>query len=67
MALNIMKEVEKLKQMTLDELREKYAEIFGEETRARHKRFLWRKIAWRMQANEYGDLSVQVEQLIQVV
>ncbi len=26
-------------------------------TRSRHKDFLWKRIAWRLQANEEGDLS----------
>ena len=46
-----------LRDMTVADLREKYHEVFGEETRSRHKDFLWKRIAWRMQANEEGDLS----------
>ncbi len=46
-----------LQRMTVAELRGKYAEVFGEETRSRHKRHLIRRIAWRLQANEEGDLS----------
>lgn len=46
-----------LQDMTLADLREKYHEVFGEETRSRHKDFLWKRIAWRMQAVEEGDLS----------
>jgi len=57
MALNIAKEVRSLKSMTVGELREKYAEVFDEETRSHNKPYLWRRIAWRMQANEEGGLS----------
>ena len=46
-----------LEDMTVPELREQYREVFGEETTSRHREFLWRRIAWRMQANEHGDLS----------
>ena len=46
-----------LQDMTLADLREKYHEVFREETRSRHKDFLWKRIAWRMQAVEEGDLS----------
>lgn len=46
-----------LRDMTVADLREKYHEVFGEETRSRHKDFLWKRIAWRMQANEEGGLS----------
>jgi len=46
-----------LQDMTVPELREQYREVFGEETRSRHRSFLWKQIAWRLQANEEGDLS----------
>jgi hypothetical protein len=46
-----------LRDMTVADLREKYHEVFGEETRSRHKDFLWKRIAWRMQALEEGGLS----------
>jgi hypothetical protein len=57
MARNIGKEVAAMQRMTVAELRGKYAEVFGEETRSRHKKHLVRRIAWRLQANEEGDLS----------
>lgn len=57
MDLNIGKEVAAMKRMTVNELRAKYAEVFGEETKARHKEWLVRRIAWRMQALAEGDLS----------
>lgn len=59
MALNIDKEVALMRQMTVGQLREKYAEVFREETIARHKQWMIKRIAWRMQANEEGDLSVR--------
>ena len=46
-----------LREMSVADLREKYHEVFGEPTRSRHKDFLWKRIAWRMQALEEGDLS----------
>jgi hypothetical protein len=57
MALNINKEVEKLKQMTVKELKAKYNEVFGQESRSNNKPFLWKRIAWRLQALEQGSLS----------
>lgn len=57
MPLNIYKEVAALKRMTVNELQSKYAEVFGEATNGRHKQWLIKRIAWRMQANEYGGLS----------
>ena len=57
MGLNIGKEVAAMKQMTVPELRDKYAEAFGEATTCRNKGHLIRRIAWRLQANEEGGLS----------
>lgn len=57
MALNIVKEVAAMRKMTVNELREKYGEVFGDGTNARNKDWLVKRIAWRMQANEEGGLS----------
>nr|BDD45922.1 hypothetical protein 2 [Pseudomonadaceae bacterium] len=54
--LNIAKEVARMRRMSVDQLREKYAEVFGEATRSRHKEYLIRRIAWRMQAIAEGGL-----------
>jgi len=55
--MNVGKEIAVLKHMTVAELRAKYAEVFGEETRSRHKVFLVKRIAWRLQSLAEGDLS----------
>jgi len=57
MDLNIGQEVAALKRKTVGQLRRKYAEVFGEPTNGRHKQWLVRRIAWRMQALVEGDLS----------
>ncbi|HUT62118.1 MAG TPA: DUF2924 domain-containing protein [Phycisphaerae bacterium] len=57
MGLNVEKEVVALKAMTVPELRARYAEVFGEECRSHHKALLWKRIIWRMQANQEGGLS----------
>ncbi len=62
MDLNIGKEVAAMKRMTVNELRGKYAEVFGEGTNARHKEWLVRRIAWRMQALAEGDISERARQ-----
>jgi len=46
-----------MREMTVPELREKYAEVFGEPTTSRHKDYLIRRITWKLQANEEGGLS----------
>ncbi|MFQ5734738.1 MAG: DUF2924 domain-containing protein [Planctomycetaceae bacterium] len=55
--LDIAKELAALEQLTVGELRERYAELHGETTRSRHRAYLIRRIAWKLQANAEGDLS----------
>jgi len=49
--------IDALGDMTTGELQEKYLEVYGEPARTRNKPFLIKRIAWRIQALEEGDLS----------
>ena len=49
--------IAELETMTTDQLRRKYTDVFGEETRSRSATHLRKRIAWRMQANEEGGVS----------
>lgn len=55
--INIPRELAALERMTSSQLRMKYAEVFGEESRSGHKEWLVKRIAWRIQADVEGDLS----------
>lgn len=44
---DVAQQIEELAQMTVSQLREKYIEVFGEESRSNHKQFLFRRIAFR--------------------
>ena len=57
MNLNITKEVAALGQMTVGQLQDRYVEVFDEPVRSRHRQYLIRRIAWRLQANAEGGLS----------
>jgi hypothetical protein len=46
-----------LERMTITQLVEKYAEVFGEHTRSRQRLHLIRRIAWRLQSLAEGDLT----------
>ncbi len=63
MALNVGRLMSELERMTVTELRRRYAEVFGEETRSYHKAYLVRRIAWRAQANAEGDLAERTRRL----
>ncbi|MGB9457525.1 MAG: DUF2924 domain-containing protein [Bryobacteraceae bacterium] len=53
----VLVEIEKLRREGLGAMRQKYREVFGEETRCRHREHLFRRIAWRLQALAEGDLT----------
>jgi len=53
----IREEIEGLRSLTTAELKNKYREFFGEASRSNHKQFLFRRVAWRIQANAWGGLS----------
>jgi hypothetical protein len=49
--------IEKLRGLTVTALRSKYRELTGEESKSSNKQFLFRRLAWRLQAKSEGDLS----------
>jgi hypothetical protein len=53
----IREQIEGLRHMTVGQLKDRYLEAFGETSRSNHKQFLFRRIAWRLQANAWGGLS----------
>ncbi len=57
MALNIARELGVLQRLTVAQLRVRYAEAFGEATRANNRDWLVKRIAWRLQAQAEGGLS----------
>ena len=50
-------EIDELSRMTVGQLRPKYLQVFGEESRSNHRQFLFRRIAWRIQALDEGGIS----------
>ena len=57
MELNIVHEVATLERLTVGQLRQRFAELFGEATQASNRTWLVKRIAWRLQALAEGDLS----------
>jgi hypothetical protein len=54
---NMAKSIADIGKMTAGELRGKYVELFGEESRSGTRQWLFRRCAWRLQALAEGDLS----------
>ncbi len=57
MAQNVARMIAELREMSVSKLREKHEAVFGEPTRSGNKDFLFKRIAWRLQALAEGDLS----------
>ena len=57
MEVNIVTEVAALERLSVGQLRQRFAELFGETTQASNRTWLVKRIAWRMQALAEGDLS----------
>lgn len=55
-------EIEKLKEQKVNVLRERYRELFGEDTESTSHPHLLRRIAWRLQAAGEGDLTERARQ-----
>src|SRR5438552_9926878 len=49
--------IEQLRGSTVAALKIRFRELFGEESKSSNKQFLFRRIAWRLQAKVEGDLS----------
>jgi Protein of unknown function (DUF2924) len=57
MPVDVRVEVSALQRLSVAELRGRFAELFGEATRATNRIWLIRRLAWRLQAVAEGDLS----------
>src|ERR1700693_2253881 len=53
----VNKVIDELPQSKVAALQKRYRELFGEDSRSSNKQFLFRRIAWRLQAKVEGDLS----------
>ena len=60
--MNLAHDIATLPTLTVAQLRQRYAEAFGEPTKSANKLWLRKRIAWRWQANAEGDLSERARQ-----
>ena len=59
---SVTKEILELRQMRVPELIERYELAFGKSPRVKHREWLWRKIAWKIQEQRFGGLSQTARQ-----
>jgi erythromycin esterase-like protein len=57
MNITLQQEIESLRKLKTKELKRRYLELFGEASRSSNHQHLFRRIAWRLQARDEGDLS----------
>ena len=50
-------EIARLNDLTVSQLAQRFEELFGEPCLSRHRKYLIRRISWRLQANAEGGLS----------
>ena len=62
MSLDLAAELAALQRLSVGQLRQRFAELFGEATNASNRTWLIKRIAWRMQALAEGDLSQRARQ-----
>src|SRR5437870_11567851 len=54
-----------LQQMTTAELKAEWRAVFGEDPRSGNRPWMQKRLAWALQAEEYGGLSAEAERRIQ--
>ncbi len=57
MEQSMLCEIDRLRQMTVGELRDEWFRVCGEPCRSRNRDYLWRRLAWEIQARALGGLS----------
>lgn len=61
--MSVHRQVALLERMSPTQLRTKYLDLFGEETKSGNRVWLTRRIAWRLQCLAEGDLAERAQRL----
>ena len=60
-------EINELAAMNVAALQQRHRELFGDQPAPAHRQFLFRKIAWRMQADQEGGLPESARELARAI
>jgi len=60
-------QIDELAAMGVAELEQQHRQLFGEEPASAHRQFLFRKIAWRLQADREGGLPESARELARAI
>jgi DUF2924 family protein len=58
----VRRHIESLRKLKTKELKARYCDLFGEESPSSNRAHLFRRVAWRLQAQAEGDLSEQARE-----
>ena len=64
METSVIRQIHRLRQMTVGELQLEWMKVYGQPTRSRNKAFLWKRLAWRVQELQHGGLSDHARQRV---
>ena len=53
----IAREIQELRGMAVPDLVDRYEAVFGKPPRVKHRDWMWRRIAWKVQEQRFGGLS----------
>ena len=62
---SVTAQIQVLQRMTVGELKAKWRELYGEDSRSNNRVYLWRRLAWRVQELAYGGLSERAKARIE--
>ena len=65
MESSVIRQIHRLRQLTVGELRLEWEKLYGAPTRSRNRDYLWKRLAWRIQELEHGGLSGRAEQQLE--
>jgi len=57
--------IQALQRMTTAQLRDEWRRVMREEPRSSNRTWLWRRLAWAIQAREFGGLSARAKQRLE--
>jgi NodT family efflux transporter outer membrane factor (OMF) lipoprotein len=67
MNAELHQQMHQLRHMTTAQLKLKYRELFGQASHSNHKHYLWRRVAWHIQALAEGGLSERARQYARAI
>ena len=65
METSVIRQIHRLRQMSVGELQIEWQKLCGEATRSRNRDYLWKRLAWRVQELAHGGLSESAQRRIE--